>query len=160
MEVKDKDKDTKDNDYKDNEYKDKDNKENDKEVASHNYFPAFRTFFFFLGGLKILEESIHYGARAVKIKQPRCVGWSGSESKKVNIKSGYKIYIHFLSEYKLFCSSSIEKEKIVKKCSTRMTKIIFRASWWSKKKEKYSKNYNLQGWLVKRKKERKIFKEL
>ena len=65
-----KDKDTKDNDYKD---KDKDNKENDKEVASHNYFPAFRTFFFFLGGLKILEESIHYGARAVKIKQPRCV---------------------------------------------------------------------------------------
>ena len=71
-----KDKDTKDNDYKDNECKDKDkdNKENDKEVASHNYFPAFRTFFFFLGGLKILEESIHYGARAVKIKQPRCVG--------------------------------------------------------------------------------------
>ena len=66
-----KDKDTKDNDYKD---KDKDNKENDKEVASHNYFPAFRTFFFFLGGLKILEESIHYGARAVKIKQLRCVG--------------------------------------------------------------------------------------
>ena len=74
-----KDKDTKDNDYKD---KDKDNKENDKEVASHNYFPAVRTFCFFLGGLKILEESIHYRARAVKIKQLRCVRWSGSECKK------------------------------------------------------------------------------
>ena len=71
-----KDKDTKDNDYKDNEYKDKDkdnkdkdNKDNDKEVASHNYFLAFRTFCFFLGGLKILQESIHYRARAVKIGQ-------------------------------------------------------------------------------------------
>ena len=29
-----------------------------------------------------------------------------SESKKVNIKSEYKVYIHFFSEYKLFCSSS------------------------------------------------------